>query len=161
MKSFSHFRSVLIKLVATLGGIGYIPRAPGTYGSLVGLLIPIFIAPYVSSLAYCLLIALGIVFSIWCCGAAEKLMQEKDPSAVILDECIAMPLCFLGLSIPRASVGWWILGFILFRFFDILKPLGIKKLQALPGGWGIVVDDLAAAVWVNVCLRILLALFDL
>lgn len=155
MKAFSAFQPLIVKGLATLGGLGYLPKAPGTYGSLAGLCIPMFIAPQVSSLAYGVGLALGLVLSVVCCTAAEKALQEKDPSAVILDECIAMPFCFLGLQSPSASWVWWLLGFILFRFFDILKPLGIKKLQALPGGWGIVVDDLAAAACANLCLRLI------
>jgi phosphatidylglycerophosphatase A len=68
---------------------------------------------------------------------------------VILDEFIAMPLCFLGWrALPAVLPTWAVLlaGFALFRLFDIWKPLGIRRLQALPGGWGVVADDLVAAL---------------
>jgi len=68
---------------------------------------------------------------------------------VILDEFVVMPLCFLGwrsLVGPLPPWAVFLTGFALFRFFDILKPLGIRRLQDLPGGWGVVVDDVAAAL---------------
>jgi phosphatidylglycerophosphatase A len=84
------------------------------------------------------------------CGEAEVRLGKQDPGEVILDEFVAMPLCFLGWP-ALVATGWpvWAIyaaGFGLFRFFDILKPLGISRLQGLPGGWGVVVDDLAAAL---------------
>ncbi len=145
----------IILFFATLGGIGYLPKAPGTYGSLVGLLIPMYLEPYISLEAYSLGLGLGIFLAILCCHVAENLMGEKDPSAIILDECIAMPLCFWGVQSFGPKGLFWLLGFALFRFFDIQKPLGIKKLQHLPGGLGIVVDDVLAALCVNACLRVL------
>jgi phosphatidylglycerophosphatase A len=89
------------------------------------------------------------------CGEAEFRLARKGPGEVILDEFVVMPLCFLGwrlLAVAPAGAGHWpkwaviLTGFALFRFFDILKPLGIRKLQDLPGGWGVVVDDVAAAL---------------
>lgn len=143
----------IILFLATLGGIGYLPKASGTYGSLVGLVLPIMLAERFSLSTYSMGLSAGVVLSVVCCHVAEKLLGEKDPSAVILDECIAMPFCFLGLQ-PFGPPGvFWLLGFALFRCFDILKPLGIKRLQSLPGGLGIVVDDLAAALCVHCILR--------
>jgi phosphatidylglycerophosphatase A len=83
-------------------------------------------------------------------GEAAARMRRKDPGEVILDEFVAMPLCFLGWR-TLVAAGWpqWsvlLAGFALFRVFDILKPFGIRRLQAWPDGWGIVADDLAAAL---------------
>ena len=85
------------------------------------------------------------------CGEAEERLQKKDPGEVILDEFVAMPLCFLGwptliagAPVPAWAVG--LAGFALFRVFDILKPFGIARLQSLRAGLGVVVDDLAAAL---------------
>lgn len=83
------------------------------------------------------------------CGEAELRLGKVDPGEVILDEYVAMPLCFLGWSeLTLTWPAWAVLlaGFALFRFFDILKPLGIARLQNLPSGWGVVLDDLAAAL---------------
>lgn len=135
--------------VATFGPVGTLARAPGTNGSVVGV---IFYTLFFHSLGYgwyilwmVLLIYVGIVF----CGAAEVLMGKHDPKEIVLDEFVAIPLCFFGTKSIMDAWGVWVvilLGFLLFRFFDILKPLGIKKLQNLKGGLGVVADDLAAAV---------------
>jgi phosphatidylglycerophosphatase A len=85
------------------------------------------------------------------CDAAEVRLGRRDPGCVILDEVVAIPLCFPGVLAAASARGWplWtmaVAAFALFRFFDILKPLGINRLQNLPGGLGVVVDDLAAAL---------------
>jgi phosphatidylglycerophosphatase A len=85
------------------------------------------------------------------CGEAEIRMGRRDPGEVILDEFVAMPLCFLGWQMIVGPgllefLGLLIAGFALFRFYDIKKPLVINSLQDLPGGWGIVIDDTAAAL---------------
>jgi phosphatidylglycerophosphatase A len=83
------------------------------------------------------------------CGEAEFRIGRKDPGEVILDEFVAMPLCFLGWPMLLGTVPAWmifLIGFGLFRLFDITKPLGIRRLQNLPGGWGVVIDDTAAAL---------------
>jgi phosphatidylglycerophosphatase A len=95
----------------------------------------------------------GLYFAVALCGEAEFRLGRRDPGEVILDEFAAMPLCFLGWPalaqvLPSWAAPWavFLAGFLLFRLFDIAKPLGIRKLQDLPGGWGIVVDDVAAAL---------------
>jgi phosphatidylglycerophosphatase A len=83
------------------------------------------------------------------CGEAGRRLGLKDPGFVILDEFVAIPLCFVGWHGLTAIVPAWsllIAGFLLFRLFDIWKPLWINRLQDLPGGWGVVADDYAAAV---------------
>ena len=129
----------LVVGAATLGPIGRLLPAPGTWGSLVGV-------------GAVVLLAAGAVGGWWAvgiCGEAEVRLGKQDPGEVILDEFVAMPWCFLGWP---ALVGVWpawvvlALGFGFFRFLDILKPLGIARLQGLPAGWGVVVDDVAAAL---------------
>jgi phosphatidylglycerophosphatase A len=146
-------------------GVGRIPVAPGTFGSLVGilwfglLLVPanlwIFVAGTVA----------GFGLSVWLCGEGEKILKQKDPGSVVLDEITASPLCFaswVGVSLwktgslPRLdeilSARTWplVLGvFVAFRFFDVLKPWPVRQSQSLPGGWGITVDDFLAAIYVN------------
>ncbi len=134
---------------ATLGPIGQRLRAPGTWGSLVGVLYFAVCFQYMNVLGNLLASALGAYFAVGMCGEAEIRMGRRDPGEVILDEVVAIPLCFLGWS---SFAGWlpsWVVllaGFGLFRFFDIRKPFFINSLQDLPGGWGIVADDLAAAL---------------
>jgi phosphatidylglycerophosphatase A len=83
------------------------------------------------------------------CGEAEVRLRKRDPGEIVLDEVIVMPLCFLGWrTLPVVAPTWAVLlaGFALFRLFDIAKPFGIRRLQALPAGWGVVADDVAAAL---------------
>ncbi|MGD1030574.1 MAG: phosphatidylglycerophosphatase A [Opitutaceae bacterium] len=151
-------RTVL--MLATLGPVGRRLPAPGTWGSVGGLLYfavffdPLYSEPYRGTVFSLILSAVGGYLAVALCGEAEFRLGRKDPGEVILDEFVAMPLCFLGWNalqlnelpeLLRKSVVW-ILGLALFRLFDIWKPFGIKKLQDLPGGWGIVVDDYAAAL---------------
>lgn len=134
---------------ATLGPIGRKLPAPGTWGSVAGLLyFTVFFHPLglVGTLVFS---ALGAYFAVALCGEAEFRMGKKDPGEVVLDEFVAMPLCFIGWrALPEPLPAWavFIAGFALFRLFDILKPFGISRLQSLPGGWGVVMDDLAAAL---------------
>ena len=146
-------------------GVGRIPFAPGTFGSLVGLawfallLLPgsiwIFI---VGTLA-------ALVLSVWLCGEAEKILKQQDPGSVVLDEIAAIPVCFAGWTIFAAiktgalpAVGYFFSGwnwlavagvYAAFRFFDIVKPWPVKQSQSLPGGLGVTVDDALAAIYVN------------
>jgi phosphatidylglycerophosphatase A len=137
--------------LATLGPLGRRLSAPGTWGSLAGLMyFTVFFYP-LGPIAFLLLCALGIYFAVAICGEAEFRIGRRDPGEVILDEFVAMPLCFLDWTrlLPAVSNHPWVIfiaGFCLFRLFDIWKPLGIRRLQRLPGGWGIVVDDVAAAL---------------
>ena len=143
----------LILFVATLGPIGRKLPAPGTFGSLAGLLVfwlfifpsniePFFVLSAFASLAVC---------AIPICGKAEILLSKEDPKEVILDEFVAQPLVFVGVPWPSHSYSFdtvflLVLGFALFRFFDVMKPLGISRLQRIPGGAGVVADDIAAAI---------------
>lgn len=134
--------------VATLGPLGFWGKMPGTNGSLAGL---IFYTIFLYSLSPQTLFLFEVFFiyiSIAFCGEAELIMRKNDPSQIILDEFIAIPLCFIGTQYIMDEYGVWvimILGFVLFRLFDIIKPFGIKRLQKLKGGLGVVIDDVAAA----------------
>jgi phosphatidylglycerophosphatase A len=134
---------------ATLAGLGRKMPAPGTWGSLAGLL---YFAVFFQRLAVVpavLASALGGYLAVAFCGEAEKRLSKQDPGEVILDEFVAMPLCFLGWQfIDHRFPPWavWLAGFALFRVYDIAKPFGIARLQGLPGGWGVVADDFAAAL---------------
>jgi phosphatidylglycerophosphatase A len=141
---------------ATLGPVGRRLRAPGTWGSFAGILYFLVIfrpfegaSPLLDALKNLLLSIGGGFVAVGICGEAEFRLGRKDPGEVILDEMVAMPLCFLGWPLLLHQIPPWalcLLAFALFRFFDILKPLGIARLQNLPGGWGVVLDDTAAAL---------------
>jgi phosphatidylglycerophosphatase A len=144
--------------------VGRIPFAPGTFGSVLGLgVLALLMAPG----SWWVLgggIVLGAVLSVWLCGESEKILGKTDPGCVVADEVIAIPLCFVGWlawgqgvmpSVTMLFVDHWpvaLAGFGLFRLFDIWKPWPVRQSQRLPGGWGVTVDDLLAAVYVNLVL---------
>jgi phosphatidylglycerophosphatase A len=138
-----------ITAVATLGPLGRRLPAPGTWGSAAGVLYFLAIfrhARWEVTFTWTLLASyLAVAFT----GEAARRMGRTDPGEVILDEFAVMPLVFLGWRAGYAgSLPEWavlLAGFALFRCYDILKPFGIRRLQRWPGGWGIVVDDFAAA----------------
>jgi phosphatidylglycerophosphatase A len=93
------------------------------------------------------------LLSVALCGEAEFRLGAKDPGEIVLDEFVAMPVCllnwqYLSASLPHWAAPWavYVAAFALFRLLDITKPLGIAKLQNLPGGWGVTIDDTAAAL---------------
>jgi phosphatidylglycerophosphatase A len=128
-------RERLIKLLATGFGAGYAPMAPGTVGSVVGVALW-WIAPQGDWIVF----SASCLVAVWCAGEAARLFQHPDPACVVIDEIVAVPVALAGVH------GWWLaLAFGLFRLFDVWKPWPIRQSQKLPGGWGIVVDDLLAA----------------
>jgi phosphatidylglycerophosphatase A len=162
-KQEDRFRPVL--WLAEGFGLGRLPRAPGTFGSVAGVRWFALLLASGSLWVYLGGLIAGFFFSVWCCGIAEKMLQKTDPPSVVLDEIVAVPLCFAawvaGLYagtgvLPSPWVffasGTWLstVGVVLlFRLFDIVKPWPVRQSQALPGGWGITVDDMLAAVYVN------------
>ncbi len=130
-------------------GLGLSPVAPGTVGSLLA--IPPWLAisrfPVAGSILLCLLF---IVASVWIAGRAAYLMAEKDPSRIVIDEIAGMSVALQGLQLyPLTLLGV----FLLFRLFDIIKPFPVKQLERLPGGLGIVMDDVAAGILANLIWR--------
>ena len=148
--------------VATLGPLGRSGKAPGTIGSAAGLALYALCFHERTPFGFVVLAAFFAYFAVGICDAAERRLQMRDPGMIVLDEFVAMPLVFFGMGGDEGLVdshgGWPILlaGFALFRFFDILKPLGIKRLQNLPGGLGCVADDLAAGAAACVSLHLIL-----
>lgn len=136
--------------VATLGPLGARMPAPGTWGSAAGLLYAVMFfrsARWEVTFAWSV-VAAAVAAVI--CGEAEKRLGQSDPGSIVLDEFVVMPLVFLGWRSGVGSVApeWAVLllGFALFRLFDIWKPFGISRLQRWPGGWGVIADDFAAAL---------------
>jgi phosphatidylglycerophosphatase A len=155
-------------------GIGRIPWAPGTFGSVLGVLWFVALVALGSLWWFALGVAAGFFLSVWFCGQGEKILQQKDPGSIVLDEITAMPLCFLPwLLTELARAGAWPSGeyflsggkwkgtlavFAAFRFFDVLKPWPVKQSQRLPGGWGVTVDDFLAAIYVALLSLVVLAI---
>lgn len=189
-------------ILATAGGLGYLPKAPGTWGSLAGLipgLLPWLVfwgvniamgfnfsigpmqfasAPFVMDPFLFYNVALFVLIAatgVWASSAAARFWHQKDPQRVVIDEVSGQHLVLLlgcGLPVPAARLGglWssfpfgmitvhspvnWkylLLGFILFRVFDIWKPFPIRRLEKLHGGWGIMTDDWAAGIYAGLLL---------
>jgi phosphatidylglycerophosphatase A len=137
--------------------VGRIPLAPGTFGSLLGLPLCFLLAatPLPAALAAVLLI---LVLATWIAGAAERISGSRDPGCIVIDEIAGMVVALIGLPFHPTTV---VAGFILFRVLDILKPFPIRMIdKRLPGGLGIVADDVVAGLFANVLLRILLFILD-
>lgn len=138
--------------LAMLGPIGRVRRGPGTVGSFAGLLYFTVLFAGLPGWLVVLMSLPAIYLAVAICGEAEFRLAQRDPGGVVLDEFVVMPLCFIGwAALPAAWVADWrwaifLGGFAVFRVFDIAKPLGISRLQNLPGGWGVVADDVAAAL---------------
>jgi len=152
----------MVLAFATVGPFGRMRKAPGTWGSVAGLLYFTVFFHGLGVVGTLIFSALGIYFAVAMCGEAEFRLAQRDPGGVVLDEFVAMPLCFLGWPslaalLPSWSAPWslFIGGFALFRFFDVLKPLGIARLQDLPDGWGVVADDVAAALAACITLHVI------
>ena len=134
--------------VSKLWGLGNL-RAPGTWGSAAGFLFCFFALRHAPFWAYAVVCVLLLYVAVGVCGRAQDFFKVRDPGFIILDEFAVMPLCYVFLWAPPAKylALFYALGFALFRFFDIVKPLGISKIQNLPGGLGVVADDVLAAVY--------------
>jgi phosphatidylglycerophosphatase A len=139
--------------VATAGGIGNAPIAPGTVASFVALAI-VWAVPF-SPLGLVLTLLLVVAIGGWAAGRAERLLATKDPGRVVIDEIAGMLLSVVAL--PR-SFGLLLAAFLLFRLLDILKPFPIRQSESLPGGLAIMLDDLIAGAFTLALLWGLLAL---
>ena len=131
---------------------GYLPKAPGTWGSLVGLLL--FFLLHTLSLEIYLAVIAGIfVIGTFAAGEAEKIMDHKDPGLVVIDEIVGMLITIIAVpATPLAMV----LGFLLFRIFDILKPFPVNFFdQRFHGGLGIMLDDVMAGIYSLIILQVL------
>lgn len=138
-----------VQWIATGFGVGYSPLMPGTLGSLLGLLIFLLLRP-LSPVSYSLFFLLFFALGVYTSGACESVFQKKDAGEIVIDEIAAM---LLVLPLIPASAGWWTAGFLMFRFFDITKPKPIRAVEKLPGGWGVMADDLIAAGYAILLLR--------
>jgi phosphatidylglycerophosphatase A len=134
--------------LATSLGVGYVPFAPGTVGSLVGLLV--WGAIPGSPVLHLVAIVLMFLVGSWSGSVAEAHFNRDDPGPVVIDEVMGMLITLL-----LNPVGWIgaLGGFLLFRIFDVVKPYPSNRLERLPGGVGIMADDAMAAVYANLALR--------
>jgi phosphatidylglycerophosphatase A len=143
----SSSKTRLAELLATWFGLGYAPFAPGTFGSLGALLPAAAAAHYLHWPAWVFgAIAVGIMpLAIWASNVTALAKDRKDPGLVVIDEVVGQWITIAGMT----ACTWtgWILAFVLFRIFDIVKPWPARQLESLSGGTGIVMDDVMAGVY--------------
>ncbi len=141
-----------ILILATGFGVGYSPVAPGTLGTLIAIPIYYFLSEIHFPLYEITLIAFFFL-SVWISENAERFFGKKDDQRIVIDEVIGFLITMLW--VPKTLL-FVIIGFFLFRFFDILKPFPIRRLEkGFKGGFGIVLDDVVAGVYANIIFRLI------
>lgn len=148
---FNLVRKHLTLLFATFFYMGYSPVAPGTVGT-IGAMFLLLVLSVFSLEVYFLFLVGFIIFSIWVSGRASYLLGTEDPRQVVIDEVCGymVTMSFLPFSLTNM-----VIGFFLFRFFDVVKPPPLRRLESLKGGIGIVADDICAGVYANLILQII------
>jgi phosphatidylglycerophosphatase A len=142
--------------IATMAGVGKISFASGTWGTLAT--IPIYLAlAWAGSIPiYIGGMAAIILLSVWACGAAETTFGRKDPGEAVADEMCGYLVTMAFVPVPASGAGLALtvfMGFLFFRFTDIVKPFPARRFEKLPGGLGIVADDVMAGVWSNLMMQ--------
>lgn len=167
-----------LALALATWGVGYLPLAPGTFGSAVGVGIYLLVQSASTQVfafaaargwsvevlesfqvTFMLLLIAGLTLvGIWAASRTEKLLGRKDPGIVVVDEVAGQLIAFL--FVPFNS-GWWVIitGFIAFRLFDIWKPYPIRRLEALESGLGIMADDVLAGIYAAILMPLVLSIY--
>lgn len=140
--------------IATGFGLGYIPVAPGTFGTLLGIPLALLMRgwPWWWQAIYCLVLAL---LAVWICDIAEGILGTKDDRRIVADEYATLPICMIGMLLvnsydyypPLNVTVIVVFAFIIHRMMDIIKPFPARRLQSLHGGLGIVIDDVISSVY--------------
>ena len=143
-----------MRAIATVGGIGYIPKLPGTAASLAGAGVCWLLRSSPAAQVIGCAVAAGL--GLWSAGPTARAIGQKDPSVIVIDEVAGMML-----TLALLPAGWrtYLAGFLLFRLLDIWKPGPIRRLEQLPGSLGIMADDPAAGAAANLIIRLLLHSF--
>lgn len=145
----------LIMFIATGAYTGYLPKAPGTWGSLVALPLNLLLIR-LSATNHGLALAGIFLLAVYTAGAAEKILDRQDPGAIVIDEIIGMLIALI--AVPAQPL-LWLIAFLLFRLFDIMKPWPVSWADRhLHGGLGIVLDDVLAGAYTWLVLQGILAL---
>jgi phosphatidylglycerophosphatase A len=144
-----------IKFLACGFGSGLAPIAPGTFGTLVGVPICLLCLPLPWILRLLVVLAL-LALSIYISGRAEEIYRKKDDQRIVIDEIVGLQIAMLPVAITTLYL---CLGFVLFRIFDIWKPYPLRQLQNLPGGWGVVLDDVGAGIYAGALMLLLSFIF--
>ncbi len=148
---------VISQSIATFFGLGYFPLAPGTLASLAPIAIWFFFKPQPAALGKEIIILFFLIASgVWASRRFSRSVDKNDPRQVVIDEVCGQLVVLVGL--PSSQVNLF-LAFLLFRALDIIKPFPIGYAEKLPGGWGIMADDLAAGILARALLGLILWIF--
>ncbi len=136
---------LIARLIATWFYCGYAPAAPGTVGSAAAIAIAWLLRDYLRPYEFGILGAVLAIPGIWAAGVTANEVKVKDPGIVVVDEVVGQWITLAGAT----TLNWksWLLAFALFRIFDIWKPAPVRHLEKLPGGIGIVADDMMAGIY--------------
>lgn len=145
------------KFIASGFGVGFLPKAPGTWGALLALLLSLpllYIENFQRNLIIGILILIFTVAGVWSANKVE-VAWGHDSKQVVVDEMVGFWITIM--FVPNV-LKYYIIGFVLFRLFDILKPLGIRKAEQLKGGYGVMADDIVAGIYSNIILQCVIML---
>jgi len=141
----------LAVLLATVGGLGYAPVAPGTFGSAAGVGIYLLTRGWPLGWQLALLVSI-IVVGVWASTEAARHFAREDPGPVVIDEVAGQLVTYIGIAHAAGWIGI-LVGFLIFRLLDIVKPWPANRFERLPGGAGIMADDIMAGVYGNLLMR--------
>jgi len=148
----------LIMAIATGFYIGNLPKAPGTWGSVAGLALWLLFKD-VSLITYLSITVAAFVIGFFAAGSAEKILDRPDAGSIVIDEIVGM---FVTLIMAPAHPAAWLLGFALFRFFDITKPFPVSWFDThIHGGIGIMMDDVMAGIYALISLQVIWYLLEI
>jgi phosphatidylglycerophosphatase A len=149
------------RLITSCFGLGWLPIAPGTWGSMPVAMIYFVMSrsgasSAVSAIVMAVLAAAASIICVKMASAAMEATGKNDPGEVVIDEFAGQAMTFVVVSIASVNQVWIaaILGFLFFRFFDILKPWPVHNLEKLRAGWGILADDLAAGIYAGLAVLV-------
>lgn len=141
----------IAKLIATFFYVGLIPYAPGTFGTLAA--VPLYyIISGLPLYLYLLITLLVIGMSVWASNIAEGIYGKTDPGQIVADEVSGYLVTMILVPPTVTNI---VIGFFMFRLFDIIKPPPVRRFERLSGGWGVVIDDVAAGVYACVCVHLI------
>lgn len=148
---------MLLKFIATGGGIGYFPIAQGTMGALLALIL-FGILPTPNPILFLSITSVLTAVGIYAASVVEQEVVSRlgsgagrDPGIIVIDEIVGMLIAFI--AIPKTTK-FLIISFFLFRLFDIIKPFPARQSERLPGGWGIMMDDIIAGIYANLMIQL-------
>lgn len=148
-------KNLMSRIISTFFGLGYFPVAPGTFTSLAVILLYKFFLSGLRWPVYLVVLLIFFFAGVVSSSRHSARLEERDPSCIVVDEVGGQLLVLF-----RLNPSWFLLalGFFLFRFFDIIKPYPIRKIETIPKGWGIMLDDILAAVYAGILIQVYLLL---